>query len=128
MWLPPYPTAAEAIEAGLLIAEFGGIHRIRARNLLESAIFRPQIGYYQALVDEAAALMESPANNPAFLAGNKRIALVMTDVFHRLNGQFIDVPTLEASKFISSSLDEGTFPFDSIRAWLAANVSPIQET
>lgn len=129
--MPPrfYPTVAEAIEAHrLLIEEFGGIHGIRDKNLLESAIFRPQAGYYENLVDEAAALMESLANNHAFLDGNKRIAFVMTDVFLRLNGQFIDLPTLEAYKFISGSLDEGSFRFESIRTWLAANVSPLEET
>jgi death-on-curing protein len=124
-----YPTIAETIETHrLLIDEFGGIHGIRDKNLLESAIFRPQTGYYETLVDEASALMESLANNHASLDGNKRIAFVMTDVFLRLNGQFIGVPTMEAYKFISGSLDEGTFRFETIRVWLVANVKPLEET
>lgn len=124
-----YPTVAETIEAHrLLIDEFGGIHGIRDKNLLESAIFRPQTGYYETLVDEASALMESLANNHAFLDGNKRIAFVMTDVFLRLNGQFIDAPTMEAYKFISGSLDEGNFRFETIRRWLTANVKSLEES
>lgn len=123
-----YPTVAETIEAHrLLIEEFGGIHGIRDKNLLESAIFRPQASYYETLVDEASALMESLANNHAFLDGNKRIAFVMTDVFLRLNGQFIDVPTMEAYKFISGSLDDGNFRFETIRRWLAANAKSLEE-
>ncbi|MGH9572857.1 MAG: type II toxin-antitoxin system death-on-curing family toxin [Candidatus Acidiferrales bacterium] len=124
-----YPTVAETIEAHrLLIEEFGGIHGIRDKNLLESAIFRPQTGYYETLIDEAATLMESLANNHAFLDGNKRIAFVMTDVFLRLNGQFIDVPTTEAYQFISGSLDEGNFRFETIRRWLAVNVKSLEES
>jgi len=59
-----YPSVAEAEEMHRqLIQEFGGIQGIRDRGLLEAAIFRPQSGYYDDLVHEAAALMESLANN-----------------------------------------------------------------
>ena len=128
--MPPrfYPTVAEAIEAHrLLIEEFGGLHGIRDKNLLESAIFRPQTGYYESLIDEAAALMESLANNHAFIDGNKRVAFVVTDAFLRLNGRFVDAPTMKAYKFISGSLDEGTFRFDSIRTWLTAITKPLED-
>ena len=58
----------------LQIEEYGGSHGIRDRGLLESAVFRPQIGYYNDIREEAAALMESLANNHPFLDGNKRTA------------------------------------------------------
>ena len=38
------------------IAEFDGA--------LASALVRPQLGYYEGLVEEAAALLESPAMKP----------------------------------------------------------------
>ncbi|MGC2722226.1 MAG: Fic family protein, partial [Candidatus Acidiferrales bacterium] len=73
-----YPTVAEAIEIQkTLIDEFGGPHGIRDVALLESAIFRPQTGYYGGLIEEAAALMESLAKNHAFIDGNKRISFVL---------------------------------------------------
>jgi death-on-curing protein len=123
-----YPTVAEAIETHrLLIDEFGGLPGIRDKNLLESAMFRPQTGYYESLIDEGAALMESLANNHPFIDGNKRVAFVITDAFLRLNGHFIDAPTMKAYKFISGSLDEGTFRFDSIRTWLTANTKPLED-
>jgi len=82
-----YPTVAEAIEIHRqLIDEFGGMHGLRDRGLLEAAIYRPQNGYYDDLVHEAAALMESLANNHAFLDGNKRISFAVTDTFLRMNG------------------------------------------
>jgi death-on-curing protein len=128
--MPPriYPTVAEAMEMHrLLIEEFGGIHGIRDKNLLESAIYRPQTGYYETLVDEAAALMESLGANHPFLDGNKRVAVLVTDVFLRSNGFFIDVDQLKAYEFISGSLEKHTFRFAPIRDWLASNVSPLEE-
>lgn len=51
-----YPTVAEAIEMHRqLDQEFGGIHGLRDRGLLESAIFRSQTGYYDDLIHEVAA-------------------------------------------------------------------------
>ena len=84
-----YPTVAEVIESHrLLIEEFGGLHGIRDQGLLESAVFRPRSGYYSNIIEEAAALMESLANNRSFMDGNKRVAFVMTDTMLRANGHF----------------------------------------
>lgn len=63
------------------IDEHGGIHGIRDKNLLEAAIIRPQTGYYETLLEQAAALMESLANNHVFIDGNKRIAFFATELF-----------------------------------------------
>src|SRR5271156_5677510 len=100
-----YLTVAEALEMHRqLIDEFGGIHGLRDRGLLEAAIFRPQNGYYDDLVHEAAALMESLASNHAFLDGNKRIGLAATDTFLRINGFFLELKPLSAYKFIVDSI------------------------
>lgn len=56
------------------IEDYGGACGVRDKGLLESAVFRPQVGYYNTIAEEAAALMESLANNHPFLDGNKRIA------------------------------------------------------
>jgi death-on-curing protein len=56
------------------IDQYGGIDGLRDSGLLESAIFRPQTGYYNSVAEESAALMESLANNHPFLDGNKRVA------------------------------------------------------
>jgi death-on-curing protein len=69
-----------------LIKEFGGLQGVRDAGLLASAVFRPQTGYYDDLLHQAAAMMESLSNNHAFLDGNKRIAFTSVDVFLRLNG------------------------------------------
>jgi death on curing protein len=121
-----YPTVAETIETHrLLIEEFGGSHGLRDRGLLEAAIMRPQSGYYGSLIEEAAALMESLANNHAFFDGNKRISFVMTDALLRANGYFMDVEASEAHQFITGSIEKREFRFDVIRDWLASCAKPL---
>lgn len=121
-----YPTVAETIETHrLLIEEFGGSHGLRDRGLLEAAVFRPQSGYYTNVIEEAAALMESLANNHAFIDGNKRISFVMTDAMLRANGYFIDVEPLAAHKFITESLEKREFRFAVIRDWLASRTKSL---
>jgi death on curing protein len=114
-----YPTVAEATEFHKqLIDEFGGTHGLRDKGRLEAAIFRPQTGYYGTLAEEAAALMESLANNHAFLDGNKRTSFAVTDTFLRLNGSCLEVNPLEAYNFISEAMSKGEFRFDRIRDWI----------
>ncbi len=123
-----YPTVAEAIEIHqLLIEEFGGLAGIRDQALLESAIFRPQSGYYNDLFEEAAALMESLSNNQAFLDGNKRISFVLTDVMLRANGYFLDVDPLEAHKFINDAIAKKEFRFSQIRDWIVSITKPLED-
>jgi death-on-curing protein len=77
------------------------------------------------VIEEAAALMESLANNHAFLDGNKRIGFVMTDAMLRANGYFIDVEPLAAHKLITESIEKREFRFDVIHVWLAPHARPL---
>jgi death-on-curing protein len=123
-----YLTVAEVIEMHRqLIDEFGGIHGIRDRGLLEAAIFRSQNGYHDDLTHEAAALMESLASNHAFLDGNKRISLAATDTFHRINGFYLELETITTRKFITESITKREFRIGQIREWLAAHVHRLED-
>ncbi len=104
-----------------LIDEFGGLHGIRDNNSLESAVMRPQNGYYKDIYEEASALMESLASNHSFVDGNKRISFFATDVFLRMNGYYIDCETEEAYKFFIENLEKNTFRFNNILNWLKEN-------
>jgi death-on-curing protein len=56
-----YPTVDEVVVVhARLIFQFGGSPGIRDRGALEAAIARPQIGYYDDLIQEAAALWTDP--------------------------------------------------------------------
>jgi len=108
-----------------LIEMFGGVQGVRDKASAEAAVFRPQVGYYNSLEEEAAALMESLANNHGFLDGNKRIAFTAADVFLRRNGFYIEVEGLEGYEFIAGSLERHEFRFAKILDWIREHVRPV---
>ena len=91
-----------------LISAFGGTPGIRDEGALASVLMRPQLGYYDSLIQEAAALMESLADNYPFVDGNKRVAFFITDTFLRLNGHFIDCDNDEAYAFFMEMFEAGS--------------------
>ena len=106
----------------LQIEEYGGAHGIRDRGLLESAVFRPQTGYYNSIHEEAAALMESLANNHPFLDGNKRVAFASAHTFLLVNGSDLQVESPRAFKFMFEAIAKGEFRFGIILKWLNDHV------
>src|SRR5216683_178410 len=88
-----------------LIELFGGLYGVRHKGAVEAAVFRPQTGYYNSIEEEAAALMESLANNHGSLDGNKRIAFTAADVFLRRNGFYVEVEATDAHAFIVGSME-----------------------
>jgi death on curing protein len=122
-----YLTVAEVYQMQhRLIDIFGGLHGVRDKDAVEAAVFRPQTGYYRSLEEEAAALMESLANNHGFLDGNKRIAFAATDVFLRRNGFYIEVKAAAGYDFISGSMDRHEFRFAQIVAWIRQHLKPLR--
>ncbi len=121
-----YPEIGEAIAIhDALIREFGGSRGIRDEGALASAIMRPQLGYYDSLIEEAAALMESLANNHPFVDGNKRVAFFVTDAFLRLNGYFINCDSDEAYAFFMRLFEMNSFRFAQLVPWVEENVRPL---
>ena len=118
-----YLTVAEVLAIHhLQIEEYGGAHGIRDDGLLESAIFRPQIGYYNNIQEEAAAIMESLANNHPFLDGNKRTAFASVHTFLLVNGYDLKVDSVRAYKFVSGAIAKGEFRFSLILNWLTTRI------
>ena len=101
-----------------LIERFGGTPGIRDKGLLESALFRPQTGYYDDIAELAAALFESLILNHAFVDGNKRVAFFVTDIFLRLNGWKLSVETEAAHIFIVGMLERGDCSYDRLLPWI----------
>ena len=98
---------------------------IRDMGALASAMMRPQIGYYDSIVEEAAALLESLAMNHPFVDGNKRTALGAVDTFLRMNGHFIDCDSLEAYEHFMRLFETNSFRFAQLREWLEEHVKPL---
>ncbi len=86
---------------------------------------RPQMGYYEGLLDEAAAMLESLAMNHPFVDGNKRTAVGATDAFLGLNGHFIDCDSRAAYGHFMGLFESNAFRFAELRAWLEDHVQPL---
>jgi death on curing protein len=108
------------------IERYGGSHGVRDPGLLEAALYRPQTGYYAGLIEEAAALWESLAQNRAFIDGNKRTAFAATYTFLAINGARITAGAEETSDFVAGLYAANQFSFDKLVPWLRNHVT--QET
>ena len=106
-----------------VIEAFGGADGVRDLGLLESALYRPQSGYYEDLVTMAAALFESLLMNHPFVDGNKRVAFFATDVFLRLNGWRLDVDANEAHALLINLLETGQCDLAHLEKWICASVT-----
>ena len=114
-----YPTVDEVIAVhARLIARFGGSLGVRDRGALESALARPQSGYYDDLIQEAAALWESLSQNHPFVDGNKRVAVTVTAAFLRVNGYRLEFDDLETFSFLVGLYATGTLRFKELEVWL----------
>lgn len=123
--MPIYLTLDEVLRIHeVLIEAFGGASGVRDPGLVESALLRPQTGYYADLIEEAAALWESLAMNHGFIDGNKRVAYACVELFLQLNGLDIAADNDELERFIYSNLEGGTFRKDVIDAWLRSRTMP----
>ena len=121
-----FPTIEEVVAIhDVAIREFGGATGIREMGALASAIMRPQIGYYDGIIEEAAALLESLAMNHPFVDGNKRTAFYATDSFLRKNDSFIDCDNDEAYRFFMRLFETNSFRFAELRLWLEGHVKPL---
>ena len=101
---------------------FGGSAGIRDAGLLESALYRPQTGYYADLAEMSAALFESLLMNHPFVDGNKRVAFFATDVFLRLNGWKLKVEADAAHTFLVGLLERDAVSFDELARWIRASM------
>lgn len=123
-----YPKIEEVLAAhARLIERFGGSMGLRDRGALESALARPQSGYYQDLIQEAAALWESLSQNHPFIDGNKRVAVTVTAAFLQVNGYRLAFDDATAFQFLIGLYETGTFRFAELDEWLRAHTSRITE-
>jgi death-on-curing protein len=120
-----YPTLHEALALQeTLIARFGGSLGVRDIGALESALHRPQSGYYDSLSRQAAALMHSLATNHAFVDGNKRVAFALTAIFLRINGYRLVVSADLAAAFLIEQVIVARVDLETIEAWLERHMRP----
>ncbi|WP_291917357.1 Fic family protein [Limnohabitans sp.] len=102
----------------VLMKRFGGGMGVRDPGALEAALFRPQTGYYDDIVAQAAALLESLAINHPFVDGNKPLAFAATDVFLRINGWRLHRAPSQIHAEMIQMFESGTFDIAHLDPWL----------
>ena len=114
-----FPTLQETLELHeQLILRFGGSAGVRDMGLLESALIRPQTGYYDTLSLQAAALLQSLCQNHCFVDGNKRVAFACTAIFLRMNGYRLNINPDAGESFLIDHVIQKKIPIEDIAAWL----------
>jgi death-on-curing protein len=79
---------------------------------------RPQSGYYEDIIQEAAALWESLSQNHPFVDGNKRVAVTVTAAFLKVNGYLLGFDDVEAFSFLINLYETGRMQFIELEKWL----------
>lgn len=114
-----YVTTADALFFHqLLVEHYGGASGLRDAGALESALHRPQTGYYDTLIHEAAALLESLVQNHPFVDGNKRVAFAVADVFLRINCFQITADSQTIFATLMKFFADQTFDMEHLVPWL----------
>ena len=121
-----FPTLQETLELHeQLILRFGGSAGVRDMGLLESALVRPQTGYYDTLSLQAAALLQSLCQNHCFVDGNKRVAFASTAIFLRMNGYRLMVKPDEGESFLVDHVIQSKIAFEDIATWLESGMKKV---
>lgn len=120
-----YVTTADALFFHKqLIERYGGASGLRDAGALESALHRPQTGYYDTLIHEAAALLESLVQNHPFVDGNKRVAFAVVDVFQRINGYVITGESKSIDDYLMKLFEDKAFDMEHLVPWLQSIAQP----
>ena len=100
------------------IERYGGSSGIRDYGLVEAALYRPQTGYYEDVIAQAAALWESLAQNHPFVDGNKRTAFAAMYTFLVINNIELMADADESYNFIMGLYENNTFEDEYLEKWL----------
>lgn len=105
------------------LREHGGLHGIRDKSLLESALARPQhLFHYEkpSLFELSAVYAVGIIKNHPFVDGNKRTGIVTAGVFLDINGFEIVVPEIELYQQVMA-LAENNLAENDFSTWLQTN-------
>jgi death-on-curing protein len=96
---------------------YGGRAGVVSADLIQSAIGRPYSGYHRAFPNKCAALLQALVQNHGFTDGNKRTALLVTDLMIRRSGYALYLDESERFDDIVVGVAEGGLTFDDLVAW-----------
>jgi len=115
-----------------LLHRYGGEPGVRDRNLLDSALAQPKMTIggrflHKSVFDKAAAYGFHVCMNHPFIDGNKRVSLVLMDIFLLKNGWEIDSPEEETYSMMIS-LASGKLTKSQLSLWLKEHSSKISHS
>jgi len=105
---------------------YGGRSGIISIDLVESAIARPYSGYYRDIWLKSAALLEALVKNHGFADGNKRTALIVTELLIRRSGYRIVLQPEEKIDDLIVDLARGDIAFDDVAYWFKGRLKRIR--
>ena len=113
------------------LAEHGGLAGIRDSGAVQSALARPRnLEEYEDCNDIArlaAAYTFGIAKNHGFADGNKRTALVVTDLFLMLNAY--ELTSLPAENVLTIlGVADGSVSEEELATWLRSNIRGLEES
>jgi death on curing protein len=116
-----YVTLSDALR----IVERGG-WAVRDLGMLDSVVQRPrahlyEVELYDGLHLKAASMLDTANRLHPLVDGNKRLSLVLTDVFYALNGLRLESGQDEMVDLVLTIAGDH-LPLPSIAEWLSAHV------
>lgn len=99
--------------------KYGGAEGVLSEHQIRSAVGRPYSGYHRRIHQKAAALMEAITNNHGFVDGNKRTALLVTDLLIRRSGYSLMLGKSEAFDDIIVEVADGKIKFEELSFWFS---------
>jgi len=119
-----YLSISEVLELHeMTIEKHGGKSGVRDMGLLESALLRSQSGYYSSLAEQGASLLQSLCMNHCFVDANKRITLLSTIIFFKMNGYTLKVSSKEIVSFIVNDIIISKIEMNQISDWLSEKLN-----
>lgn len=115
-------TLADVILAHEEALQYGGLEGIVSIDSIKSAIGRPYSGYHRNIWKKAAALLEALVQNHGFSDGNKRTALLVTELFIRRSGYILLLGKNERFDDTIVSVATGSVSFEDLAQWFKARL------
>ncbi len=112
-----------------LLQRYGGEAGVRDAGLLDSALAQPKMTVggkdaHKTVFDKAAAYGFHICRNHPFVDGNKRVALVLMDIFLQKNGWDLQSSEEEAYE-VMMTLASGKLPKSRLSRWLKIHSSKL---
>ena len=115
-------TFADVVAAHDEALTYGGRRGVVSEASIRSAIGRPYSGYHHFIYNKAAALLQAIVQNHGFVDGNKRTALLATELLIRRSGYTLHLAEDEYFDDLIVSVAEGLVDYSELCEWFQARL------